>query len=422
MAISDLDSADGVQQVSQATSPWVVSQSFDKAQTDAFGRQRVNIPNMITSLHFTQSSHDFLMNTTTTGTASATFSPAESALRLSVGTASGDSVIRQTKRYVKYNPGIGYVFTFALAVGAKKTNVRKDWGVFDNLNGFFFHQSGTALAIVTRSNASGSAVDTVVNQSSWNLDKLDGTGASGLTLDETKHQLWVIDHIWHGAGPVRFGVHIGGKIIYVHQVVSGNTLTLPFTRSPVLPLRVELTNTGTSASTTNFDVVCMTATAENGASDLVPSYSFHASNGLTSKSVSTSYIPLLSIRPRTTHNTIVNRTPIVPNTYDIFTNAAYLNFRIVLNATLTNANFAAVNTFSAVEFDTAATAYTGGTVISDGYTTNTTKGSVRIADTLEQFLLGLNIAGNTADILTIVAAASANNNPTYSVISWSEFQ
>ena len=422
MASYDLDSSDGSQQVTQGTSPWVVSQSFDKSQTDAFGRQRVNIPQLITALHFTQSGHDFLMNTSTTGTASATFSPANSALRLSLGTASGDSVIRQTKRYVKYNPGIGYISTFALAPGAKKTNVRKDWGMFDNLNGCFFHQSGTALSVVTRTNASGSPVDTAVDQADWNLDKLDGTGPSGLTLDETKHQLWIIDYIWHGAGPVRFGVHIGGKLIYVHQVLSGNTLALPFTRSPVLPLRVEVTNTGTSASTTNLDIVCMTVASENGASELIPSYAFHGSNGLTAKSVSQTYIPLLSIRPRTTHNGIINRTPIVPVNFDIFTNATYLNYRIVLNPTLTGASFAGVNTFSAVELDTSATAFTGGTVISDGYTTNTTKGGVKISDTLEQFLLGLNIAGNTADILTIVAAASANNNPTYATISWSEFQ
>ncbi len=424
MATWDLDSADGVQQVSQASTsnPWIISSEYGKAANDVFGRARVNIPRIITSLHFAQSSHDFLMNSSTTGGATITHTPASSSITLSCGTASGDTAIRQTKRYVKYNAGIGYIFTFAANLGAKKTNVRKRVGIFDSLNGAFFEQDGSNLKVVVRTSQSGSAVDTAVNQSSWNLDKLDGTGASGLTLDETKHQLWVIDHIWHGAGPVRFGVHIGGKLIYVHQVLSGNTLTIPFMRTPVLPLRLEIENTGTAASSTSITAVCVTATAENGSTDVVPSYSFHVSNGLTSKSVSGTYIPLLSIRPKLLLNSIINRTPVVPDNFDIFTSAAYLNYRLVLNPTLTGSSFSSVNDFSAVEYDTSATAYSGGTVISNGYTTNTTKGGIKITDVLDQFLLGLNIAGDSADILTIVAASNSNNQPTYSTISWSEYQ
>lgn len=413
MATWDLDSSDGTQDVNIIPT---------RESADAFGRQRVNIPHLITSLHFAQSSHEFLINTATTGGGTVTHTPATSSRNANVGTSSGDSAIIQTKRHVKYNPGLGYIFTIAANVGAKKTNVEKRWGLFDSLNGMFFYQTGSVIGVGIRTNESGSVVNTLIPQSSWNIDKLDGTGESGLTLDESKHQLWVIDHIWHGAGPVRFGLHIGGKIIYVHQIFSGNTLTIPFTRTPVLPLRVEISNVGTSASSSSIRVVCFTASAENGSADLLPSYNFHASMGLTQKLVSQTYIPLISIRPKLLLSGIVNRSPILPDIFDVFTSAAYLNFQAVLNPTLTGASFVSVNDFSAVEFDISATAYSGGTIITQGYTTNVTKGGIKITENLEQYLLGLNIAGDTADILTIVAASTSNNNITFATISWNEFQ
>lgn len=394
----------------------------ERSDKDAFGRNRISIPNLIDSMHFEQVPHDLLMNSSTTGAATITHSQADSALVLTCGTASGDRAIRQTKRYITYNPGIGYIFTFAINAGAKKTNVSKRWGYFDDLNGAFFEQDGSNLKVITRTNQSGSAVNTVVNQSSWNIDTLDGTGASGITLDETKHNLFIIDCAWHGAGPVRFGVHIGGKIYYCHQIVSGNTLIYPYTRTTVLPLRVELQNTGTTVSSTSINWIGMSSSSENGSTKLIPNYSFSASNALTSKSVSTTMIPLIAIRPKTTFSGITNRIPVMLDSYDIFTSATYLYYQVILNPTLTGAVFNSVNTNSSVEYDVSSTSYTGGTIISEGYTTNTTKGGIQLPSELDQFTVGLNIAGTTSDIILITGQSTSNNNQTYSVIRWNEFQ
>lgn len=427
MAFSHQDATDAndYQIVAQGTNPWAVSidVATGKPTVDAFGRNRVCIPSLITSLHFANTTHDLYMNSSASGTGAVSHNAATSSIRLTTGgTASGASIVRQTKRYVKYNPGLSYIYTIAANVGAKKTNVRKRWGVYDALNGYFFEQDGSNLKIVTRTNASGSAVDTAVNQSSWNLDKLDGTGASGITLDESKHQLWVIDYIWHGAGPVRFGVHIGGRIIYVHQVLAGNTLASPFTRTAINPIRFEIENTGTAASATTMDVVCITSASEDGGNRLVPAYQFSASNGQTAKSVSTSLIPIISIRPKLTLNSLVNRAPIVPISFEVLTAAPYLDYYLVINPTLTGSSFVSVGANSCVEYDTSATAYSGGTVVYSGYTTNAAKGGGGIADVEDLVLLGLDIAGATADILTIVARANNNNNSTYAAIRWDEFQ
>lgn len=409
----DLNSADGTQEI-----------EFRRAAKDAFGRLRISTPETLISISYANGSHDLLHNAITSDGGSIAYNSSSSSVRLSVPTTSGASAIRATRRYVRYNPGRSYLFTFALNVGAKKANVRKRWGAFDDLNGCFFEDNGTNLCVVVRTNASGSAVDTAIPQSSWNIDKLDGTGESGITLDQTKHQLWVIDHIWHDAGPVRFGVHINGEIRYVHEIVSGNVSTSHFVRSPIFPLRYEIVNTGTAASDTSIDCACVTATIENGHSDLVSTYSFSGSNGTKAKIVSKNvYTPLLSIRPKLTLNGNIFRGPVFPESLDVATAAAFLHIQLVLSPTLTGASFASVNASSGVEIDTSATASSGGTVLYETYATSGSgKASAFIGAAIDQFVLGLDIAGNTADILTVQARATVNNQATYASLKWKEFQ
>jgi len=47
--------------------------------------------------------------------------------------------------------------------------------------------------------------ETVWEQSEWNLDRCDGTGKSGYTIDVTKMQMFYMDYSWYGAGFIRWG-------------------------------------------------------------------------------------------------------------------------------------------------------------------------------------------------------------------------
>jgi hypothetical protein len=53
------------------------------------------------------------------------------------------------------------------------------------------------MQVVRRSSTSGGVVDDAINQADWNLDKLDGTGASGVTLDVTKVFIFVVTEYKH---------------------------------------------------------------------------------------------------------------------------------------------------------------------------------------------------------------------------------
>jgi hypothetical protein len=83
-------------------------------------------------------------------------------------------------------------------------------------------------------------VDTKYPQSSWNIDKCDGTGPSGYNIDLTKMQMFYIDYSWYGAGYVRWGFRgADGNVIYCHKLINNNVNTEAYMRSGNLPGRYE---------------------------------------------------------------------------------------------------------------------------------------------------------------------------------------
>jgi hypothetical protein len=86
-------------------------------------------------------------------------------------------------------------------------------------------------------------IDVSIPQSAFNIDRLDGTGPSGYTIDLTKNQMFYIDYSWYGAGFIRWGVRAtDGNIVYCHKVINNNVNYLAYMRSGNLPGRYE-TNT-----------------------------------------------------------------------------------------------------------------------------------------------------------------------------------
>lgn len=80
-----------------------------------------------------------------------------------------------------------------------------------------------------------------IPQSSWNIDKLDGTGISGYTVDINKMQMWMIDYSWYGAGAIRWGVkNARGDFVYCHRLAHANTMTEAYMRSGNMPARYEV--------------------------------------------------------------------------------------------------------------------------------------------------------------------------------------
>ena len=95
-------------------------------------------------------------------------------------------------------------------------------------------QTITAGGIVSK------IVDFKVAQSDWNIDKMDGTGPSGVTVDLAKMQMFYLDYAWYGAGAIRFGFKDErGEVVYCHRMTHANVKTEAYMRSGNLPARYE---------------------------------------------------------------------------------------------------------------------------------------------------------------------------------------
>ena len=105
-------------------------------------------------------------------------------------------------------------------------------------------------------------VETSWAQTEWNLDRCDGTGKSGYTLDVTKMQMFYMVYSWYGGGFIRWGFRgEDGDVIYAHKVPNNNFNTEAYMRSGNLPARYEvntvqpkttLAKSLSSAETTNL--------------------------------------------------------------------------------------------------------------------------------------------------------------------------
>lgn len=197
-----------------------------------------------------------------TGTSSV-FLPNESATEIFVSGSVSGMRARQTFRRFSYQPGKSQLILMTFADFDTSTGITKRIGYFDQKNGLFFQSSEGTVSVVRRTYVTGAAIDNAVAQSSWNLDKMDGTGKSGITLDFSKTQIAVIDFQWLGVGRVRMGFDIDGLVVYCHEFLNANSLSTVYMSTPVLPLRYEISSDGTGASD-SLKTICSAVISEGG--------------------------------------------------------------------------------------------------------------------------------------------------------------
>jgi hypothetical protein len=162
----------------------------------------------------------------------------EVSLNISGAAEASKVVIRQSKIRSSSSVNKSYTAVCCGIIGGSSVGYTKRIGLFDDNNGMFFESDNTDFNVVVRSSTTGSVVDTKVSQSSWNLDKMDGTGNSGLNIDRTLVQTFIIDYSIGGL--IRFGFMVKGEPIYCHEIGSSN-LGLTLNMSSIsLPIRFEI--------------------------------------------------------------------------------------------------------------------------------------------------------------------------------------
>ncbi len=397
---------------------YIAGVASDAYNLDTFGRLRVsNAVTLFDSFHLYGISPFFWDSITASG-GTVSYSGTQNRVRVSCTGTTNSRGVHQTKQYFRYQSG--------------KSMLIKMTGTFG---------AGTLYA-VRRSSVGGSLTEERIAQSSFSNDVLNGSGNSSFNINTSFSNIYAISFQFLGVGANFFSVaNPNGPIVLVNTIQNANKRAGLYMQTAALPFRVEVFNDGAitykrmgffddndglfwevqqTAGAADMDFFCCEIESEDGVQIQeergIPFGSPFVAAG---KAVSTTLIPLISIRPKLTFNTKTNRAIIVPTTLEILADSRDIFVGLYLNPTLTGASFTSVDTNSIAEYDTTATALTGGTLIKP-FLVDLTASRGITQDILSKIPLTLNAAGSTADILTAAAVRIAANTNVWANFGWKE--
>jgi len=181
-------------------------------------------------------------------------------------------------------------------------------------NDFSFNDTGsTGLTGTFETLQSGvAATDNWIYQSDWNVDKLDGNGASGMTLDPTKLNVYQIRYKWLGSGSIAFYIesNLTGNFILVHIIQRANQFQEVSIQNPSLKCGYVAYNTANPGDT---GVIVKGASMMMGIEGQIKynTYSRSVSNNIELSADSMSHI--LSIKNRIIYNNKFNSKELILN-------------------------------------------------------------------------------------------------------------
>jgi hypothetical protein len=349
----------------KSTTAGSISSGSLNASVDAFGRSRVSEPFTLGDYKHTYGIENGLINKLN-GDGTVTNNVNRSSVILAV-TSSTSYAIHQTKMYHHYMPGKSQAVLSSFVFGSAISGSTKRTGYFDDYNGIFLEQDATgSLQFVIRSatNGTGSISETRVKQSDWNVNTLL-TG--DVTLDTSKTQLFYTDFQWLAVGRVRCGFVIKGVTVICHVFDHTNVLNVAYMQNPNLPVRCEIQNSLTTSS--YMEQICSTVVSEGGYSEAGKAFSI--SNESFRSLGSASLLPVLAIRLKNTVGGLPNRSFIRLQQASVFTDQQTVRYtltKLPSGSTLTTGSaWVSVDSLSTVEYNTSATAYTGGQILLTGF-------------------------------------------------------
>lgn len=337
---------------------------------------------------------------TTSGTGTVTNVLLESAVDVNCPAGASDTVLLTTLQYYRALCGQPLDALIALKhpdIGI--ANQARNWGPHETNDGLFFQLDGTTVQIVIRSSASGSVIDTPFLQTDWNIDKMNGSGPSGKTLNLTVINVY---EVRYNCNEMAVEFYINGYAVHAYK--PDGIITAPFTRTLQLPMRVSIINTGSVVGARTLRVYggYVQFIGTEGDTDVT----FAAYNDLD-VAVTTTEKPILSIRLASLFKTVTNRMEVVPSKLAISTEGARAGIRLVLNATtLTPAgSWVDVDAESGVQYNRhsgGGAAIAGGTTVYRNMLPNANdRLDISIADIFDFTRRALRIRPSGTDVLTI---------------------
>lgn len=383
--------------------------SSSSTSFDAFGRMRTSSP-----LTLFDSTHRYadnnLWSTASGVSGSGVFNQNQGLVDLMVTSASGSFVTRETTKVFSYQPGKSLLNLNTFVMSPAKTGLRQRVGYFGADNGMYLELDGSTLSFIERSLVDGTPIkETKVSQADWNGDKLDGTGASGFTLDISKAQILWMDIEWLGLGSVRMGFVINGQFIICHTFHHTNLISSTYITTASLPLRYEIINTAATSGSSTLKQICSSVISEGG-------YELRGLQQSISTDVNAPYelitavntdYPVITIRLKSTKLdaiAILTALSILPTTTGNF------KWKIIASGTTSGGSgtWVSAGTNSAIEYKQDATSISGGRILAAGFINQTNQSSPTLdilKEALFKFQLERNGLTGTAYELTLAISA-----------------
>ncbi len=272
---------------------------MNTATTSIFGTQVMENTLDNISIQFQYGIPNYTTTSYTEG--GGTVTTASSMAVLSTTTSTNSIAQLQTNNSIVYRSGHEAYAVFTVAfTGAFAATSSQFIGPIDYQNGFAVGFDGATFGVTQRSNT----INTFTPQSSFNGDKLDGTGTSGFIYNPAFLNVFRIRYGYLGATIIQFQImNSTGGFITFHTIQYPNSSANPSIGQPFLPITARVENlTGTSVltlKTASWNGGIIGQSSNN-------SYRYGAATSI-SASPATGTVFCLAIRNATTFNNAPNR-------------------------------------------------------------------------------------------------------------------
>lgn len=372
---------------------------FGAAQESALGQILTVTPQSIAQLQFTYNLLPDLVDIESTG--STTAFPQNGMAILNASNAG--SVTLSSKARTNVPQGQGASCTFAAFYGNGDPGTNQIVGMGNDANGFFFGVVNSTFCILWRNNS----VDTVIPQSNWNVDPMDGTGPSGIVLDYTKGNVFKIQSQLD-FGNINFFIEspLTGQLILVNQIQYANANVNRSLANPGMQLMAQVTSTG-GAAQLNLGSMGLFVEGNIAYSEVKNSVSVPGN-------ISTTVGNVLTILNDPIFSGMTNEVMVLPNLLNLFNSSGGNDalFTVYLNPTLTGQVFNPINATSVVSYDTSGTISTVGRPLFTFYLASGAYQSINLSD------YGVSLA--PGDQLLFSCQSTTGSGVVYVSLSWSE--
>jgi len=389
---------------------------------DSFGRQRMSNPEMIFNNKQIFDNQPLYWNdveVSGSGT-STSYSSNTASTTLSVSANTAGKRVRQTYMRFNYQPSKSQLIfmTGVLKKSGGGTGVVSRMGIFDDNNGIFLQRNGNSVSFVVRSSTSGSPSDSnSVTQANWNIDKMDGSGLSGITLDFSKSQILIIDFEWLGVGSVRVGFVVDGSVFYCHQFNHANLISGVYMSTPNLPIRYEIENSGSGVAS-SIECICSAVISEGGKEDLATNLYISTGNSAITGTKNQNNA-ILGIKLKSAY---AGCTVDIVNLAVLMASADIYEWSLVLNPNIAGTFTYSDITNSALQYaigNGSTNIASGGTIVAGGY--GNSKSEIT-GDQLKNLIkLGSSLSGVMDILVLCIYPLGANNVNCYAGINYRQF-